>query len=464
MMRRPGHVVVLLLAVATVITLIPFARRDDGDRLRFVVWGMPFEDRLFRDGYAHDFEAAHPGLRVDYERYPSVIEKYLAWHLLGQGADVMRVGIDHYPTLVARGALAPIDAFLDDPELGLDANERGDFVPAIWDALEIGGHRYALPADNAQYGLYYNPALFHAWNAAHPDDPLELPGPGWTWEHLREVARKLTVRDEAGRIVQYGVDFDLWPWPFMAFFAQAGGELWNEDGTRTGIDSPAGAEALDLIVELLPHAGTLRGGDLRDSASGPDKLFAEGRTAVLLDGSWRAPALELLAPDLDFAIAPLPRHRRAAIVTGSVLWAISAHSPRKREAWAMIRWMTGPEQSLRYWDALRVAPPARVSVVRSPAFRVTHGLVDADGSRRTPAMGPGQFDARARWLFAALDPDPVTGLTPGFVAVAPYQKELEEQINALLGRAVSPSRRESSGDLVRAAADAVHRAIDRSRQ
>ncbi len=136
----------------------------------------------------------------------------------------------------------------------------------------------------------------------------------------------------------------------MTFFAQAGGELWDDAHTTTLIDSPAGLEALELIVELLPHAAALRSADVRDSATGPDKLFAGGRTAILLDGSWRAPFLELVTEELSFAIAPLPRHRRRAVVSGSVLWAVSAHSDRKRLAWEMIRWMTGREQSLRYWD------------------------------------------------------------------------------------------------------------------
>ena len=44
------------------------------------------------------------------------------------------------------------------------------------------GERYALPSDSAQFGLYYNRALFDAYNASHPDDPLGYPNAEWTWE------------------------------------------------------------------------------------------------------------------------------------------------------------------------------------------------------------------------------------------------------------------------------------------
>jgi ABC-type glycerol-3-phosphate transport system substrate-binding protein len=463
-MRR-SHALILILALATLVTIIPLGGRvEPENRLRMAVWGMRFEDRLFRDGYARDFEAMNPGLDVQYEKYEDVTVKYLAWHVLGAGADVMRVRITDYHTFVARGMLEPIDAYLDHPEFGMSAADQADFMPAIWNALLIDGHRYALPSDNAQYGLYYNKALFDEYNALHPGNPIDYPSESWTWAELRDATERLTVRDEDGRIVQYGVDFDLWAWPFMAFFAQAGGELWDADQTTTLIDSSAGVEALEMIIELLPHAGAMRAADVKDSPTGPDKLFASGRTAILLDGSWRAPFLERVNPDLDYAITPLPSHRRSAIVCGSVLWAVSVHSRNKLNAWRMIQWMTNREQSLRYWKTLRVAPPARVSVIRSDEFRETPRIVDENGELIATGMPRSEWDDRGKWLLTAITPDPATGEIPGFVPVGPYQKDLEDKINGMLSRAISPNRAQSPAELLRETADEVHRIIDRDRR
>ncbi len=462
---RGSHLVILVLAAITAICVVPpRAEVDSRHRLAFTVWGMPFEDRLFEDGYARGFEALHPGVEVKYERYVDVTEKYFAWHLLGTGADVMRVRITDYHALVARGILEPLDRFINDPELGLSIAEQADFFPAIWDQLEIDGERYALPSDNAQYGLYYNKAIFDRYNAEHIDEPLEYPNAAWTWADLLDASRTLTVRDDEGRVVLYGIDFTLWSWPFMAFFAQADGQLWDEEQTTTLIDAPPGLEALQLIVDLLPHAAAMRTGEQVDSATGPDKLFASGQCAMLLDGSWRAPFLELTNPQLDFAIVPLPRHHRAAVVSGSVLWAVGSNSRNKAMAWRMVRWMTDFEQSIRYWDALRVAPPARLSVVHSGAFRSTEGLTDQDGTVLTPSMPPERWNDRGAWLLFTITPDPQTGEMPGFVPVAPYQAELESRINALLNRAVTADRRESLRLLLDDAAASVHRTIDRDRR
>lgn len=473
-MRR-SHLIILVITLAIIACVTPptlVKRLVTGTapsagvvdkELLFTVWGMPFEDNLFRDGFARDFEKQNPGVKIHYENYPDVTKKYFVWHLRNFGADVMRLPITDYHAMVSIGALEPLDRFIDDPEIGLSPEDQADFMPALWDALEIDGHRHAMPSDNAQFGLYYNKTIFDAYNADHPDQPIPFPDASWTWQDLLAASECLTVRDESGEIAQYGVDVYLWAWPFMAFLVQAGGELWDDAETTTLINSPEGLEALQFIVDLLPHAGPLRTADLKDSATGPDKFFVAGKTAILLDGSWRAPFLELINPDLDFAIAPLPHHRRKAVVSGSVLWAISSHSRHKELAWEMVKFLTSFEQSMRYWDALRVAPPSRLSVVHSPAFRSTRGIVDEHGVVRCPAMPLEEWKDRGAWLRYATTADPTTGDMPGFVPVTPYQKDLEDKIKTMLGRAVSPSRTGTLQELLDDAANEVHRIVDRDR-
>lgn len=462
---RSSHLILVAMVAATVAAMVPWRTTAPGSLvLEFATWGMPFEDRLFRDTYARGFEALNPGVSVVYNRYEqNLTDKYLAWHVVGKGADVMRVRITDYHTFVQRGMLAKLDDFMSDPEIGLTAEERADFIPAIWDLLDIDGSWYALPTDNAQYGLYYNKSLFDRYNGLHPDDPIEYPNSEWTWSDLRDAVDKLTLRDGRGEIVQYGIDFDLWAWPYMALFRQAGGELWDEAQTTTLINSREGVEALSLIVELIGHTASMRAVSTVGSMSGPDKLFAGGQTAMLLDGSWRAPDLERVNRDLDFAIAPLPHFRRRAVVTGSVLWAISAHSQNKQLAWQMIRWMSTGPRALQYWDMLRVAPPPLISIIRSDAFRQTRGLMNDAGGFEVFPMTRESFADRGAWLQYAITPDPTTGEVPGFVPVAPYQKDLEDNIEAMLKRAVTPGRSTSLKRVLDDTAQAVHRIIDRDR-
>ena len=148
----------------------------------------------------------------------------------------------------------------------------------------------------------------------------------------------------------------------------------------------------------------------------------------------------------------------------SPLWALTAHSGDKRRAWEMIRWMTSSEQSLRYWKMLRVAPPARMSIVRSAPFRETPRIVDDDGTVLAAGLPRSRWDERGAWLLAAITPDPETGELPGFCPVGRYQKDLEDRINVMLSRAVAPDRTVSLEVLLRETADAVHGIIDRDRR
>ncbi len=447
---RNSYWIITIIIIATAACFIRFESNvDSSNQLRMAVWGMPFEDKLFRDGFARDFEKLHDGIAVKYEKYTDVTAKYYAWHLLEEGADVMRVPITDYHALVTKGLLAPLDEFLNDPDIGLSLEDQEDFTPAIWSILNIDGSYYAMPSDNAQFGLFYNPKLFDRYNTNHPDEKINYPDSTWTWDDLRSAAVKLSLYDESGKTMQYGVDFTLWAWPFMAFLAQANGQLWDEQQTTTLLNSPAGEEALQLVIDLLPHAASMRAGDLVDSATGPDKLFGSGQTAILLDGSWRAPFLEQAFPDLEFGISPLPSNKTSAVVSGSVLWAVSSHSKNKKLAWQMIKWMSNREQSLRYWQALRVAPPARMSVVLSPEFA---------------QAGPATIYDRTSWLTYAITPNDQTGKMPGFVPVGTYQSDLEDKITAMLLRAVSHNRDKSLKELLENAAESLHSIIDRDRR
>jgi len=454
--------IILAIALLTAFVLVPPAALPVGEKeLTMAVWGMPFEDQLFRDGYARGFEELHPGWGIRYQRHTQIVEKYNAWHVQGRGADVMRLGIDYYHAFVDKGMLTPLNQFINDPEVGLSEAEVADYFPEIWEQLIVGDDIYALPSDNAQYGLYYNRTLFDKWNAAHPEERIENPTSEWTWDDFARAARLLTIKDARGRTVQYGIMFDLWAWPFMAFLHQAGGTLWDETATTTLIDSPEGVEALEFLVSIIPEDAPIKAMGHAESAAGPVQLFKVGSLAILLHGSWGAPSIELDSPDLDYAIAPLPRGRRRAVVSGSVLWGVSSHSKNPRKAWEMIRWMTSERQALRYWDSLRVAPPALLSVVRSEAFRSTTGLITPDGVVRIPPLRREQYADRAAWLEYAVTPHPETGEAPGFVEASRYQLDLQTAITAALVNAVRKGA--SAQQALDKAASDVHQIIDRDR-
>jgi ABC-type glycerol-3-phosphate transport system substrate-binding protein len=183
------------------------------------------------------------------------------------------------------------------------------------------------------------------------------------------------------------------------------------------------------------------------------------------DGSWMVPNFELRAPDLEFAVAPVPRGRVRAILCGCTLWGISSHAAEKELGWEMISWLSTPEQGLKYWDTLRVALPASISSVESASFRSTHGIEreGEPGKFDVPPMPDSRFKERAEWLLAAYTPDPETGKAPGFVPVGLYQRALEEELNRMLQEYLAPGSALTAREALERTARNVHQVIDRDR-
>lgn len=475
-MRLPT-LIAALIAVATLAVLLWPGRDAVSGKItvNFTVWGMPFEDRLFRDGYAVGWERLNPAIRVNYQRYgDDLLMKYNAWQTRGRGSEVMRLRITDYHGMVARGMLEPLGDYISGPA-GLGPEQIKALPPHLMAALAVDGEVYALPEDNAQFGMFINLGIVEAYNRDHPGDPVQLPilrddgtWQEWTWDDLRSAARKLTRCDDTGRVTQAGLDFTVWSWPFMTFLAQAGGSLWSADGLTCTLDSDAGVAALEFFRTLqrddrsfVPNLAGFQSG------TGPDVLFAAGKTGVFLDGSWRVPNIEQVSPTLRFTVAPLPRGKVPAVVSGCVCWGISTKAREKPEGWRMLRWLIEEPQALTYWDTLRVSPPANLAAINSAAFRQTSGILkDPESPSRgyeVLPMPPGLFRDRAAWLLYANTPHPQTGGPPGFVPVGPYQTELEEEIQRMLNEYLNAGSKATAHEVLGRVVRNTHALIDRDR-
>lgn len=465
---RGSTVVLLGLVIATGAVLVPPRVAGLGsDVVTMTIWGQPFEDRLFKDVYARGFEKLHPGVTVDYQRHSDVDAKYNVWHAQGTGPEVMRLRITTYHQMVARGMLEPLDEYINDPNSGLTSEELAAFPPQLLETLRVNGHLYAVPEDTAQFGLYYNRAIFDEHNRLHPGDLVSYPSSTWTWADFRCTAKKLTRPADASLGAVSGFDVVIWEWPFMELFFQAGGELWASDGLTTTVNSPAAVDALMFLAGMVQD-GSWRPYFSQLGGLGPPDRFQNGQVAMYLDGSWMVPAFEVNAPKLDFAVAAPARGKSDRNMGGSVLWGISSHAKRKDLGWEMVHWLVQEPQAASYWDTLRVAPPAHLGVIRSPSFGSTAGIADPSrpGVYLVPPMPAERFKDRAQWLVDLMTPDPVTGQARSHIPAGLYQARLEEEIREMfkefLQRAATADVAFAQGLLERTERN-VHAFIDRDR-
>lgn len=191
------------------------------------------------DGVIRRFEAAHPGVRVE---YTSGIMKrdYSEWlseqMLLGKGPDVFMVEPDDVNTFSSIGALKPLNDFI-----AKDGNFRAsDYYAAAYGAGVYRGKQYALPYESVPSMMFINKTLLSR-------EKIPMPKDNWTWNDFYAICRQVT-RDTNGdgRTDQFGC-YD-YAWEDAAY--SNGATLFNADGTDCYLNDSKVEEAIQFIRKL----------------------------------------------------------------------------------------------------------------------------------------------------------------------------------------------------------------------
>jgi len=145
------------------------------------VWGMPWENDLYREIYIPAFEQQNPNIEVKFYHFPRYNERLLTLYRAGESPDVMRQNIVWGGLYMQKGTNRALDEYIDGP----DGVERDDFLQILWDRVTFDGKTYGLPQDINMFGLFYNKDIFDNAGIAYPDA-------SWTWDDLERVAKRLT--------------------------------------------------------------------------------------------------------------------------------------------------------------------------------------------------------------------------------------------------------------------------------
>jgi multiple sugar transport system substrate-binding protein len=379
------------------------------------VFGMPWENRLYTEEYIPAFERENPGIRVKFLHLEDYLNRLLLCHAGGIAPDVMRQNTSWGGlNLILRGMNLPLDRFIDGPD-GID---RSDFIPVIWQSVRHRGRTYGLPQDINMLGLFYNKAIFDAHGMKYPD-------PSWTWADLKAAADRLTIdADHDGHPEVLGLNAGWSGYTLMPFYFQLGGKVWDAAREEPQLDNPTTVEALTFFKSLkrsysLTQSNSERGG------IGPSTFFQQGRVAMFIDGTWRTPQLKTSAPNLEFGVTSLPRGKRHATIASSCFWGVSSQTKHPELAWKLVKFLSGKEQLVRYWQVLWVAPPARWSALRSAGFRRVTGMGDKILGIDTPR----EFEEKCGWIPRSLE--------AGWASteqISPFTNQMFDQLNRAVDR------------------------------
>ncbi len=307
-----------------------------------------------------EFERRHPGIRVLVQQIPftAAHEKLLTAFVGEATPDLAQIGNSWIPEFGAIGALEPLDAWVGRAGTAVP---RDDYFPGIWDTNVLDGVLLGVPWYVDTRVLFYRADLLAEVGVDRAPR---------TWDEWREAMTRLRARPGGER---YPILLPVNEWAHPVILALQLGAPLLRDGDRFGNFREARfRRAFSFYTGFF--ADGLAAPVTHNQVANVYQQFSAGDFAMYSSGPWNVGEFRRRAPAIAgrWATAPMPNPDPEAdepgvsLASGSSL-VIFAGSRRKAESWALVEFLSAPEQQVRF-HALVGDLPARRSAWDDPAL------------------------------------------------------------------------------------------------
>jgi multiple sugar transport system substrate-binding protein len=298
-----------------------------------------------------DFEAAHPGVRVEMQQltWGSGFEKIVAAAAAGNPPDLCELGSTWVPRFASEGAIA--DMTTETAPLR-DAHR-------MWEIATHGGNVYGWPWVLGTRVLFYNKDLLERAGL----DPDEPPA---TWSEFAAASRMINALgdDVYGFGLNAGERYVSYK-KFMGLAWGNGGDILSENLSASAFNSPENLETLEFYVGLLPYS-------LVERQDMIDQAFKDGRLGMMISGGWNLNRIPKEAPELNYGVTLVPRPDKGDGVHssfgGGEVLVIFAGSKQKELAAELARYLISAENAVRLCREVRSVQPSFVGAEDDPYY------------------------------------------------------------------------------------------------
>ncbi len=295
----------------------------------------------FRMQESEKFEKLHPEVEVKYEPIVGDFQAKMMTQIAGKTAPDMFFCTD-LQTYTSKGALVDLTKWVAE-----DSEYFHNFHPALLEDQRWNGKVYALPGNCNVTLLYYNKDLFDEEGLSYPDE-------NWTWEDLLAAAKRLTKRNEDGRIIQYGLVTPLHYQQLMLYVFQNGGKIWSGEGSKCVVNSQETRHALEfwrnmtMKYNLAPRQADIiaMGGAYHGYAD----VFFMGKSAMYCGWSYEVSQIKMLKKSLnwDATLMPIPEPGKKRLSSRIYIsMGVWSGSKSLKLAYELIKFMSAPERIKR---------------------------------------------------------------------------------------------------------------------
>jgi multiple sugar transport system substrate-binding protein len=270
------------------------------------------------------YEAEHPGIKIEHQQasYGDFLQTILTSRVGGTSPDIYNIYSIWAPQLASAGALeVPPQDVVD----FITAN----YSQATIDAATIDGQLYGIPTELSVYDLIYNKKLLAE---AGYDAPPK------TWAELKEIAAKITKKNDQGNITvggyAYGPSVSNAVHVFYAQMYAAGVKPYADDFRSTNLKSPEAVAILEQQADLFAEGITSNSITVTD--------FPTGAVGMAIMANWQKSNFAT-AFGSEFentvGVASIPTDGPGGTMLYSFMWAVDSTSDVKAESWELLKWL-----------------------------------------------------------------------------------------------------------------------------
>jgi sn-glycerol 3-phosphate transport system substrate-binding protein len=292
------------------------------------------------DRYAEEFHKAHPDITVKpvyTGSYQDSTVKAMTAAKAGNAPDAAVLLSTDMFTLIDADLIEPIDKIA-----GSDADQAWlkSFYPAFMLNSQADGHTWGVPFQRSTIVQYWNKDAFKAAGL----DPDKAPA---SWDDMVAFGKKLTKRDGAGHVSQWGIEIPSsgFPyWLFQALTTQNGAILANDAGTKVAYNDAHVVEAAQFFADLGQKYEVMPKGII-DWGTTPNDFF-QGKTAIMWTTTGNLTNVKQNAK-FAFGVAPMPSKLHGGSPTGGGNIYIFKNKDKAKQAAALefARFLTTPEKA-----------------------------------------------------------------------------------------------------------------------
>lgn len=404
------------LAASAATTRLSFAQSDVKAALKVASFGGEAQTTAINHAIER-FSAKYPNVTVDLSMDPistgwgDYVTKVLSQFTAGNTADVYGTAIETFQAFASRDLWLPLDDYVK------SNSGFSDFAPSLFQQGSYKGHVYYIPIGWNNIMINYNRDLFDKAGIKYPVD--------WSWDEFRDVAKKLTLKDSAGNVTQWGYEvpnqnFFVQPW----FFSN-GTSILNDDWSGSNMTDPKVAESLQFLHDLIHVDGVspIPGNDTMDNQ------FLAGQVAMISRGHWIVEICKRAKLNMD--IADVPAKIAPITVIGFGGYAVTKGTKNPELAQALVTELTSVETQTEEGVG-GGGVPGRKSAASTPEFLAyppSANLYYASLPNTKPVPSPANFQEVEKIFIRYY-----TAMMAGDMSIADGCKQAHDELNASFDR------------------------------